>query len=177
PSVPEIAAFLRLDRDRVAQATLAANAYRSVSLYTPVGDAGLAPVDRLGESDAELDSIELRESIAPLLRQLSRRDKQIVAMRFYGNPSQAQIAAQPGLDRAGVRVLRTGTEPVAVGVGPDAHHGTGRDSRGRLHPTGTRRTVRRGPARRYRVDPGPYLVARVHVVPGVALQHGVHPEA
>jgi len=107
PSVPEIAAFLRLDRDRVAQATLAANAYRSVSLYTPVGDAGLAPVDRLGESDAELDSIELRESIAPLLRQLSRRDKQIVAMRFYGNQSQAQIAAQLGISQMQVsRLLR-----------------------------------------------------------------------
>jgi RNA polymerase sigma-B factor len=49
----------------------------------------------------------MRESIAPALERLPRRDQKILAMRFYGNMSQAQIAAELGISQMHVsRLLR-----------------------------------------------------------------------
>jgi RNA polymerase sigma-B factor len=54
-----------------------------------------------------MDRVEMRASIGPLIDQLPRRDKQILAMRFYGNMSQSQIGAELGISQMQVsRMLR-----------------------------------------------------------------------
>jgi len=106
PSVADLAEYLDADREQIVEAAAAAHAYRPTSLFAPAGDGdGLAPLDRLGEPDTALESVDLRESINPLLQQLPRRDKQIIAMRFYGNMTQSQIAAHLGISQMHVSRL------------------------------------------------------------------------
>jgi RNA polymerase sigma-B factor len=106
PSVADLADYLDADREQIAAAAAAAQAYRPASLFAPAGDGeGLTPLDRLGEPDTALESVDLRESINPLLQQLPRRDKQIIAMRFYGNMTQSQIAAHLGISQMHVSRL------------------------------------------------------------------------
>jgi RNA polymerase sigma-B factor len=108
PSLADTARHIGLSKEQVEQATMAANAYRSLSLYRPIGRSdGLSPLDQLGVSDTAMDRVEMRVSIGPLIDQLPRRDKQILAMRFYGNMSQSQIGAELGISQMQVsRMLR-----------------------------------------------------------------------
>jgi RNA polymerase sigma-B factor len=108
PSIADTAKHIGVSEERIAQATMAARAYRPVSLFYPVGRIdGPSPLDQLGAPDTAIEKVEIRESIAPALGQLSCRDKQIVAMRFYGNMTQAQIAAELGISQMHVsRLLR-----------------------------------------------------------------------
>jgi RNA polymerase sigma-70 factor (sigma-B/F/G subfamily) len=108
PSVADAAKDIGVSEDEITQAAMAANAYRPLSLFRPVdGTDGLSPVDRLGSSDTAMDRVEIRESIAPAIDQLPRRDREILAMRFYGNMSQAQIGAELGISQMHVsRLLR-----------------------------------------------------------------------
>ena len=63
--------------------------------------------DRLGSADLELDQIEYRESLLPLLDELSERDRTILVLRFFGNQTQTQIAEQVGLSQMHVSRLLT----------------------------------------------------------------------
>jgi RNA polymerase sigma-B factor len=108
PSVADTAQHIGVTEEQVTQAAMAANAYRPLSLFRPVGRTdGPVPIDQLGASDTAIDKVEIRASIGPVIEQLSRRDKEILAMRFYGNMSQAQIAAKLGVSQMQVsRLLR-----------------------------------------------------------------------
>jgi DNA-directed RNA polymerase specialized sigma subunit len=52
-------------------------------------DTDLILADRLGDTDDELDLVEDRESLCMLLAVLPVRQRRILAMRFYGDLSQA----------------------------------------------------------------------------------------
>jgi RNA polymerase sigma-B factor len=108
PSVTDTARDVGVSKEQVTRATIAANAYRSLSLFHPIGRYdGPLPIDQLGASDSEYDAVEMRASIGPALEQLTFREKKIIAMRFYGNMSQAQIAAELGISQMHVsRLLR-----------------------------------------------------------------------
>jgi len=41
--------------------------------------------------------VEYRESLKPLLEQLPPREKKILLLRFFGNMTQSQIAAELGI--------------------------------------------------------------------------------
>ena len=107
PTVADLARHLDISEDDVTEATAAAGAYRPSSLFAPAGgdEEGPTPLDRLGEPDAELDTVDLRASIRPLLQQLSERDKKIMTMRFYRNMTQAEIAAEIGISQMHVSRL------------------------------------------------------------------------
>jgi RNA polymerase sigma-70 factor (sigma-B/F/G subfamily) len=106
PSAADVARRLDVSVDLVGQAAVAAGAYRPSSLFAPMGgDDGPTPYDRLGEPDAGLDTVDLRESIQPLLRKLPDRDMRIISMRFYGNMTQAEIAAELGISQMHVSRL------------------------------------------------------------------------
>jgi RNA polymerase sigma-B factor len=68
-----------------------------------------APLDERLPDDAstrELENSERRASLRASLRSLSRRERRIVALRFYGDWSQERIAAEVGLSQVQVsRVL------------------------------------------------------------------------
>lgn len=107
PTVSDLANHLDIDTEQVREAMVAANGYRSVSLFTPLGDTAndLGLVDRLGEPEAGYAAVELRESIQLALERLPQREQRIVAMRFFGNMSQSQIAAQIGISQMHVSRL------------------------------------------------------------------------
>ncbi|GEM_PF-280615 len=117
PTVPDIAAHLDVAEDDVIQAMVAATGYRPASLFAPVGDEEFAPVDRLGDDDPEYDAIELRASVHPLLARLPQRLRQIIAMRFYGNMTQSEIAARLGISQMHVsRLLRHALDRLRHGL-------------------------------------------------------------
>ena len=91
--------------EEVLEGLEAQQAYRSSSLdeLTSAQDTPLA--DRLGGADAELDRVEYRESLIPLLNQLSDRDRAIVVMRFFGGQTQTQIAEVIGISQMHVSRL------------------------------------------------------------------------
>jgi RNA polymerase sigma-B factor len=68
-----------------------------------------APLDERLPDDAstrELENSERRASLRASLRGLSRRERRIVALRFYADWSQERIAAEVGLSQVQVsRVL------------------------------------------------------------------------
>ena len=106
PTITDLAAHLSLDEEQVVEAMVAATGYRPSSLYAPTGqDDGLTPLDRLGSNDTEIDTVDLRESVRPLLAQLPTREKRIISMRFFGNMTQSQIASELGISQMHVSRL------------------------------------------------------------------------
>ncbi len=104
PTVADVAAHLHLSEEQVVEAMVAANAYRSSPLQAADGeDAGL--VERLGVLERGYDAVELRESIGPAVARLAPRDQRIIALRFFHNRSQAQIAGDLGISQMHVSRL------------------------------------------------------------------------
>ena len=60
---------------------------------------------RSGDEDDALEGVEYRESLKPLLEQLPPREKRILMLRFFGNMTQSQIAAELGISQMHVSRL------------------------------------------------------------------------
>jgi RNA polymerase sigma-B factor len=106
PTVTDLARRLDIDEEQVIEAMTAAGAYRTTSLFTPVGgEDGSTLMDLLGDEDASIAAVEAHESLKPLLAALPDREKDILAMRFFGNLTQAQIAEKLGISQMHVSRL------------------------------------------------------------------------
>jgi RNA polymerase sigma-B factor len=104
PTVAELAAHLKIGEEEVLEGLESANAYTAVSLEA--GDSeGLSVADTLGEYDLALEGVEYRESIKPLLESLPPRERKILLLRFFGNLTQSQIAAELGISQMHVSRL------------------------------------------------------------------------
>jgi len=55
-----------------------------------------------------MQNVENREALRPLLAKLSAREQKIIAMRFHGNLTQSQIAAELGISQMHVSRLLAG---------------------------------------------------------------------
>src|SRR2546423_4572610 len=108
PRPSEIADRLGIPTSKVIEGLQAGDAYRSSSLDELLGDQGTATVGEcIGDLDNELAAIEDREALRPLLAQLSPRERTILALRFFRQLTQTQIAEQVGISQMHVsRVLR-----------------------------------------------------------------------
>jgi len=106
PTVAQLAAHLGVTEEDVLEAVEAAHSYRLDSLSAPVADGGDAVLgDHLGAFDAGFDAVEYRESLRPLIAALPARQRWIIALRFYGNMTQSQIAAKVGVSQMHVSRL------------------------------------------------------------------------
>ena len=106
PTVTDLARRLDIDEEQVIEAMTAAGAYRTTSLFTPVGgEEGSTLIDLLGDDDASIAAVDAHESLKPLLAALPDREKDILAMRFFGNLTQAQIAERLGISQMHVSRL------------------------------------------------------------------------
>ncbi|WP_416211044.1 RNA polymerase sigma factor SigF [Frankia sp. Cr2] len=107
PTVSEIAAHLQLTEEEVLEGLESANAYSAVSLDAPDSGDDEAPAvaDTLGVQDESLEGVEYRESLKPLLEKLPPREKRILLLRFFGNMTQSQIAAELGISQMHVSRL------------------------------------------------------------------------
>jgi RNA polymerase sigma-B factor len=109
PRPSEIAARLDIATEEVVEGLDAQQAYRSSSLDELVGGADTTLTDTLGSVDAELDKVEYRETLAPLLDDLPERERTILLLRFFGNLTQTQIADRVGISQMHVSRLLSQT--------------------------------------------------------------------
>lgn len=108
PTVRELAAHLEISEEEVLEGLEAAQSYSTLSLDGSAGDPdGDAPTlaDALGETDAELEQVEYRETLRPLLAALPERERQILLLRFFHNKTQTQIAEEVGVSQMHVSRL------------------------------------------------------------------------
>jgi RNA polymerase sigma-B factor len=109
PTVRELADHLGVTEDHVLEAIEATRAYRPSSLSAPVsggdGDDHMELADRVGALDRRFELVDDWESVRPLLAALPARQRHIIALRFFGNLTQAQIAAKVGISQMHVSRL------------------------------------------------------------------------
>lgn len=115
PSVAELAAHLRIDRDDVLRGLAASAAYNVGTLDTGSSgdDADLAP-DRQGAlavDDGGFAETDDRQVVSDLLDRLPEREREIVRLRFYERMSQSEIGDTMGISQMHVsRLLRRSFE-------------------------------------------------------------------
>jgi len=116
PRPSEIARHLDLDVEIILKALAADGAAYTASLDEPgwqdeggaSGDGGrYAGV--LGQTEPKFDLVEHREGLAPLLAALPERERRILLLRFFGELTQTEIAAQVGLSQMHVSRLLSRT--------------------------------------------------------------------
>jgi RNA polymerase sigma-B factor len=108
PTRHELAAHLDATEEDVATALQAWQAHHPDSLDAPSATGGrerLASIDTLGSIDARLDAVVDRHSLRPLLAALPAQQRRILALRYFGDLTQAQIAAQVGVSQMQVSRL------------------------------------------------------------------------
>lgn len=106
PRPDELAGRLDVGEDEVIEALSADGCFTPSSLDVrgPTGD-GYALAERLGSEDPDMDRAEIRVALAPLIEELSKRDRRIVALRFYQGWTQTQIASDLGVTQMQVSRL------------------------------------------------------------------------
>ncbi|MFD7714216.1 RNA polymerase sigma factor SigF [Streptomyces sp. NPDC059785] len=110
PTVAELATLMNLSEDEVVEAQIAANGYNSSSLDAALtgdgsqdGEAVLA--DFIGAEDEAMRLVEDFHTLAPLVAQLSERDRHILHMRFVEEATQAEIGERLGCSQMHVSRL------------------------------------------------------------------------
>ncbi|MFG3294318.1 RNA polymerase sigma factor SigF [Streptomyces sp. NPDC048179] len=110
PSVVELATLMNLSEDEVVEGQLASNGYNSSSLDAALtgdgpedGESVLA--DFIGVEEEGLRLVEDFHSLAPLMAELSERDREIIHLRFVEEATQAEIGERLGCSQMHVSRL------------------------------------------------------------------------
>jgi RNA polymerase sigma-B factor len=109
PTVAELAQKMSISEEDMLLTMDASAAYSTLSLDAPMGaaDDAAALGDVLPEQDDVLDTFVDSEAVKPLIDHLPEREKNILLLRFYGNMTQAEIAAEFDISQMHVsRILR-----------------------------------------------------------------------
>jgi RNA polymerase sigma-B factor len=118
----EIADRLHVPTSTVIEALHAAQAYRGASLdeMLSCGDTATMPNKFIGELDVDMCLVDDREALRPLLAALAPRERRILALRFFHELTQTQIAQQIGISQMHVsRVLRQTLDFLQKGLTSD----------------------------------------------------------
>src|SRR5205823_13623448 len=111
PTVNELAEYLELSVEDVLDALETAAAHHSTSLDAPredrsSGESG-SLVDVFGEEDSRYELVDETVTISVAARQLSPRERRVLALRFVNDMTQTQIAQEIGVSQMQVsRILR-----------------------------------------------------------------------
>jgi RNA polymerase sigma-B factor len=107
PTPTELAAELEMDRDEVVEGLVAGSSYNTMSIDGGGSGSEEAPAiaDTLGDMDANLDRIENREALRPLLASLPERERTVLVLRFFESLTQTQIAERVGISQMHVSRL------------------------------------------------------------------------
>lgn len=109
PSVQEVAKRLNVDPDEVLEAMEMAPAMTPMSLdQTPTSDedGGRQLAEAIGGEDPGLARVEMRELLQKAMQHLTPRERAIMAMRFYDEMSQSEIAKRLGISQMHVSRLQ-----------------------------------------------------------------------
>ena len=103
----EVAAHLGAPLRDVEEALSAEGCFVPTSLDKAIrGDATTTIGDLLSDRDTETDVVEARVVLAPVVRRLSERDRQVLRLRFFDDRTQREIAEEIGVTQTQVsRVL------------------------------------------------------------------------
>ncbi|AGZ41605.1 SigB/SigF/SigG family RNA polymerase sigma factor [Actinoplanes friuliensis] len=109
PTVADISQHLGVSEEDVLEGLEGGRAYRATSLSTPVAaDATVVLADTLAEEEHGYDLVEIQLALGPALARLTARERQILAMRFWGNQTQSVIAEKVGVSQMHIsRILST----------------------------------------------------------------------
>jgi RNA polymerase sigma-B factor len=115
PTVQEIGKRIEATDEEVLEAMHASQGHHAVSLdaTSSIGDGDEpAPLrDRIGEEDLSFKTVEYGEAIAPVLDQISERDRMVLHLRFVEDMTQSEIAERVGVSQMHVsRILRSTIE-------------------------------------------------------------------
>jgi RNA polymerase sigma-B factor len=107
PTPRELAEHIGCTMEEIIEGIESSNAYSTLSLdASDDSDDGAATMlDALGVDDENLEHVEIRESIKPLLDRLDQREKKILLLRFFKNMTQSQIAEEIGVSQMHVSRL------------------------------------------------------------------------
>ncbi len=111
PTPRELAAEIGCSVEDVLEGIESSNAYSTLSLDASDNseDGAATMLDAIGVVDENLEHVEIRESIKPLLDRLDAREKRILLLRFFKNMTQSQIAEEIGVSQMHVSRLLTRT--------------------------------------------------------------------
>ncbi|MFC8404027.1 SigB/SigF/SigG family RNA polymerase sigma factor [Streptomyces griseoincarnatus] len=110
PTVAELATLMNISEQQVVEGQIAANGYNSSSLDAALtgdgpehGEAVLA--DFIGIEEERLALVEDFHALAPLMAELSDRDREILHLRFVEEATQAEIGERLGCSQMHVSRL------------------------------------------------------------------------
>jgi RNA polymerase sigma-B factor len=112
PTPRELAVVIGCSVEEIIEGIESSNAYSTLSLDAAedAGDeGGVSMLEMMGLDDVELEHIEIRESIKPLLEALPAREKRILLLRFFRNKTQSEIAEEIGVSQMHVSRLLSRT--------------------------------------------------------------------
>lgn len=111
PTPRELAEVIGCSVEEIMEGIESSHAYATLSLDASddSDDGPPAMLSTLGVVDANLEHVEIRESIKPLLGGLGEREKRILLLRFFRNMTQSQIAEEIGVSQMHVSRLLTRT--------------------------------------------------------------------
>ncbi|QIG43875.1 RNA polymerase sigma factor SigF [Nocardioides anomalus] len=111
PTPRELADKIGCSVEEILEGIESSNAYSTLSLDASDNDEDGAAtmLDAIGVDDENLEHVEIRESIKPLLDRLDAREKRILLLRFFKNMTQSQIAEEIGVSQMHVSRLLSRT--------------------------------------------------------------------
>ena len=109
PTVAEIGKRTGLSEEEVLEAMETAHAYTTQSLDAPTDEDGAATIERLGAEEESFELLEGWTSVAPAIKELPRRERTILYLRFFRGLTQTQIAEELGISQMHVSRLLSRT--------------------------------------------------------------------
>ena len=111
PTPRELAEVIGCSVEEIMEGIESSHAYATLSLdgSDDSDDGPPAMLAMLGVEDSNIEHVEIRESIKPLLEGLGEREKRILLLRFFKNMTQSQIADEIGVSQMHVSRLLTRT--------------------------------------------------------------------
>jgi RNA polymerase sigma-B factor len=110
PTVAELAERLGVAPEDVTEAIEMGPAQTPLSLDQTLGSSdgepGRAVAEFIGDEDPELDRVEMRDVLNRAMEHLTPRERAIMAMRFYEQMSQSEIAKRLGISQMHVSRLQ-----------------------------------------------------------------------
>ncbi|HEY3865982.1 MAG TPA: SigB/SigF/SigG family RNA polymerase sigma factor [Solirubrobacteraceae bacterium] len=123
PTVVELAEAVGATEEQVLEALRAASAYHAGSLDAPrpgradAGVPGESLADSLGVREDGFERAEERATLAPLLAQISSRERLVLVLRFSEDLTQAEIGERIGVSQMQVsRLIRQALVRLRAGL-------------------------------------------------------------
>jgi len=123
PTAEEVEQELGITGEEHREALQGLGCFQPTSLDQPVGSEGGTSLGEILPQDPDEGAAEARAVLAPVMRQLSDRDKRVLYLRFYEDQTQREIGDELGVSQVQVsrvltRIIETMREQIGVELPP-----------------------------------------------------------